>query len=280
MSPHSESRAWWREPLVHFVALAALIFALERAVGAPAATAPDGEREVPREIVVDDGARRELADAYLHQHGAPPDEATLRALVSAWIDEEVLYREGLARGLDRGDPRVRARVASAMGRIVEAQLPVAAPTDDELRAYFAEHAPRWAEDERVDFVHVFVSVDEASGDAAAEARAAELLAQLEAGASPSGLGDTFSGGRRYRGRRIEDLAQAFGPQFVVGMREQPIGSWARRRSRHGLHLVRIESRSAATAADFERSRLDVEREWRLSRTEARMREALDELRAR
>lgn len=255
-----------REPLVHFLVVGAVLAALEHF------TAPT--REEARVVVVDASVRADLVDAFEHEHGTAPTDAEQAALIDQWIDEEVLYREGLARGLDREDARVRQRVASMMSALVEAQHPVAEPTEEEVRAYFDAHVDRFAEDARFDFVHVFVRGE------GAEERAATLLAQLEAGASPAGLGETFSGGRHYRGRRLEDLAASFGDAFIEGFDTQPVNVWALHRSRFGLHLVRIERRSAAANADFERARLDVEHALREEAQRARSRRAIAVLRER
>jgi peptidyl-prolyl cis-trans isomerase C len=257
-----------REPLVHFLVVGCALVALERASGSEASD--------PRVIVVDDGVRRELADAYAHEHGGPPDPDQLASLVDLWIDDEVLYREGLAHGLDRSDARVHQRVASLMRGVVEAEHPAREPSETELRAYFDAHAERWAEDARIDFEQVFVSGE--TEDAAAHAEA--LRADLTRGVSPVGLGDTFSGGRRYRGRRVADLAEQFGEDFANGVDAEPAGVWQVHPSRFGLHVVRVERRSAASAADFERARLDVERDLMEEEEERASEHALEALRRR
>jgi hypothetical protein len=232
-----------REPLMHFLLIGAVLFAID------ALRQDDGD-EAPRRIVVTDLLREELARDWESTRDGPPSAEELDRLAEAWIDEEVLYREGLARGLDRDDPSVRGRVASKMAFVLRSQVVVPEPTDAELRAWFDAHAERFAEDVRVDFTHVFVA---GSGEEA-ERRAEELLALVSSGATPGGLGDRFSGGRRYRGREIADLARAFGDEFVQGMEAQPIGAWQLRRSRHGTHVVRIDARVDARTADFETAR--------------------------
>lgn len=259
-----------REPLVHFLVVGVLLAGIERVAGT---STTDAEARV---LVVDEATRRGLAEDFVHEHGRAPSERELAPLVEGWVDQEILYREGLLRGLDRGDVRVRQRVASLMAARVEAEHPLADPTEEELRAYFEAHADRYAEEARIDFTHVFVE----GSDAAADARAAELLATLRDGGSPIGLGDTFSGGRSYRGRRIAELAETFGSAFVEGIEAQPVGSWELRRSRTGLHLVRIERRSAASEAAFDRARLDVEHDLVEEARRERTRRALEELRAR
>lgn len=257
-----------REPLLHFLLIGALLFGLERALHC-------GSGE-PERIVVDEGVRAEIADAFAHDHGRPPGEEELAEGIDAWIDREILAREGIARGLDRDDPGVRARIASNMAYVIAAQVVIAPPAEDELREFFEAHRERWARGELLDFTHVFVGGD----DAAAEARARELLDRIRAGASPDGLGDTFAGGRRYRRRRIEDLARTFGDDFVRDLDRQPEGAWELRRSRFGWHVVRIDRRSAAQAADFESAREDAEREWIAARRAEEIERAMSELRAR
>lgn len=259
-----------REPLLHFLVVGAALFGLE------AALRVDEPEPDERRIVVDAGVRAELADGWAHTHGGPPSDAELDGLVARWIDDEVLYREGLARGLEQGDPRVRALVASSMAYVLESEAVVPSPSEAELRAYFDEHAAEWSEEALIDFTHVFVEGD---GEAT-RARAEELLAQLRAGASPNGLGDTFSGGRRYRRRRVGQLAESFGEDFARALDGQAEGAWAIVTSRFGLHVARVDARSAARDADFERARQDVIHAWTAAQREAERARALARLRAR
>jgi hypothetical protein len=261
-------RALIREPVLHFVAIGIALFALDRAVG--------GGEPDERVVVVDAGVRAELADAFSHQHGREPDEDEMEELVQGWIDEEILYREGRSRGLGESDPRVRSRIAANMAFLVDAEVAIPAPGEDELRAYFEAHAAEWDEEVRVDFTQVFVAGD----DESARARAEDVLDQLRGGASPNGLGDTFSGGRRYRRRTLADLEATFGADFVAGLAEQPVGSWALRRSSFGHHLVRLDALAPARAADFEHARDEVMEAWTEERRATERARGMEALRER
>jgi peptidyl-prolyl cis-trans isomerase C len=247
-------RAVLREPLLWFVVLGGALFGIDRmrahapVTAAPAvvaAAAPSGP------IVVDTQRATEQAHRRL---GHPPAAAELEAEIQRFVDEEILFREALARGLERDDPQIHERIAARMSYVLAESAVIPEPSDAELRTWFDAHADRYAAPERLDFTHVFVA------DADTK-RAGALAAQLAAGASPDTLGDTFAGGRRYRGRKLADLAEAFGPEFVEGLAAQPIGTWTQRRSRHGLHLVRVDRRDAARSADFESAKLEVRRAW-------------------
>lgn len=261
-------RALLREPLVHFVALGAVLFAVD-------ALREDGAERAPDRIVVSEVVRADLVEQWEQSRGAPPDEAELERLVERWIDEEVLYREGLARGLGRDDPAVRARVVSQMAFVLEEQVAAPPPTEAELREWYEAHLDELSHDARVSFTHVFV---DGSGDAA-RARAEEMLALVRGGAAPAGLGDRFPGGRRYRERELEQLEQAFGEDFVRGLDEQPTGEWHLRSSRYGLHVLRVDERDAGGTPSFEdvkeRVREEVMAEREAALVEARVRALRD-----
>ena len=256
---------WWkaiaREPLLHFVAIGAVLFAIDARHAPPPRTAPtvtpqaEPKSPEPTGTIRIDADRRRLLEAAAEKRvGRPPTPADVDQEIEAWINEDVLYREAIARGLDKDDPIVHERIASRMSYVLEQALTVPEPTEAELRTYFGQHKDTWASPERVDFTHVFI----ANGD---EARATEVEAALAAGAPSETLGDRFSGGHRYRGRKLDDLAESFGPEFVAGLASQAPGAWVRRRSKHGLHLVRLDRVSAAQAPDFAAARLDVRKSW-------------------
>lgn len=275
------SRRWLREPLVHFLAVGALLFAIDalRSGTAPATPAPRAARPAAaedRHIVLDGEVRAGIVERWRTTMGVEPTAAQIERELDRWRDEEILYREGLRLGLDRGDPAVRERVARKMAQAVGAQAVVPEPTEDELRAWFDQHPERWARPAAIDFTHVFV----AGNDAAARARADELHGRLVEGAEPARLGDTFQGGRRYRRRKLEDLAQTFGDRFADGLRAATVGGWQVVESRFGWHVVRLDARIAAEVPTFDAIRADVRKDWQDERRRALQEAAMGELRAR
>lgn len=242
-----------REPIVHFVALGALLFA------ANALFAPKGAAPTPAKPAV---VRTTIV---------VPKELSGDVEKKKWIDEEVLFREGLARGLDEDDPKIKQRVASNMQRVLEGAIVLPKATEGELRAFFEANATRWATSELYDFTNVFVADSDPK-------RAADLLAQLTGGADPNGLGDTFSGGRRYRRRALADLSEAFGTEFVAGFAEQTPGTWAIHRSRHGLHVIRVDRRTPAEPPSFDAARGEIEMAFDEKRKNEQLAAAIAELR--
>jgi hypothetical protein len=248
-----------REPLVHFLVIGALTFGVERAFGAADDTSST--------IVITAETRQTLAEQLERAEGRPPTDEELERAIQRWTDDELLYRAGLQRGLMNDDERVRERVAMKMGRILREGVLVPEPTDDELRVWFSENEARFAEPPRFDFTQVFVSGDPST----AVPRANEILAELRSGVDPAQKGDTFSGGRRFRKRKIEDIEGSFGVQAE--------GTWERLESPHGQHLVRVDKKSPGDAPDFEAVRLDVRKQWEDEKRDAGLRAAVDRLRS-
>jgi hypothetical protein len=260
-----------RDPLLQFLILGALLFAADRVLHppAPAATADD-------RIVVSADVRNELADAWRQSHGQPPTPAELESEIDRWIDQEILYREGMARGLERDDARVRDRIATKMGVVLEAKLALPPPTDEQLEDWFRTHSGEFDRPPTIDFVHVFVK-----GDAPeAKTRSDELLSRLSAGAEPGGLGDRFTGGRHYRGRKRPDLEKSFGVEFTSCVFDAPLATFVQCKSRHGFHLVRVEKLDPGRRAKLTDVKLDVAKSFREDQKARAMRAALDELKKR
>jgi hypothetical protein len=97
-----------RAPALHFLVLGGLLFAVNtRFSGSTSAT--------PRAPIVITAARiAEIRDDYQRTVRAEPTATEIAALVDREAEEEMLYREALALGLDRGDRTVEWRVVEKM----------------------------------------------------------------------------------------------------------------------------------------------------------------------
>ncbi|WP_394841163.1 peptidyl-prolyl cis-trans isomerase [Pendulispora brunnea] len=267
-----------REPVVQFLLIGAALFGVERLRRheEPPRTPECRPEATAGRIVVTDELRQTLSEEHLRVHGRRPTPAEMDTLIAAWVNEEVLFREGLARGLEKDDPRIRQRIVEKMSFVLDQGLEPPVPSEAELSAWFDAHPNKWATSELVDFTQVFIQGD----DAAARTRARGLLAQLEAGADPAGMGDTFSGGRRYRRRSLTDLGESFGPDFSAGLAEQKEGTWSLRQSRFGLHLVRVDRRTPAERPTLVQVREDVLLDYREAKRATAREGAIAEMRRR
>lgn len=257
-----------REPALHFVLGGAALFALHAAV------APEAEPDEPvRRVEVS----RELVEALRRQHelqtGAPADDAALRHLIDQHVEQEVLYREALALGLDRGDPVVRRRLVQKMSFMLEDQ-PIEPPDEATLAAWLETHAARYQEPERITFRHVFLRRE--SRD-----RAPAVLTDLQGGADPAGLGDPFVHGGHITHRTQKQVEGLFGAAFAEAIREAPAGRWAGPiESSYGVHLVQIEAVVPGRVPPLGEVRARVATDWTEHQRGAARARTLAELKAR
>jgi hypothetical protein len=257
-----------REPLLHFVVLGCASFWLYARV------APVDTTRTIRLSAADVAA---LSRDQQRRLGAAPTPAEAAAIVDRFVDDEVLYREALALGLDRGDIIVRRRLLQKMEFLLEGLHPVPEPSDAELEAHLATHAALYRTPARISLTHVFVSRDRHGTEA--EATAARLREQLAAGADPAALGDPFLRGRVLRGQSEQDLSGILGPAFARVALELPLDVWSQPvTSSYGLHLVQVSQREPSELPALTRIRSAVRQAWLDERRRAAMRTALAEVR--
>jgi peptidyl-prolyl cis-trans isomerase C len=240
--PAGPVRRALREPLLHFLIVGVVIFL--------AAQAWRGAHDV-RRIVVTPERAAELATKYRLQFGSPPTPAQLEGIVQAYIQEEALYREGKAMGLDRDDEIVRRRISQKVEFLQADRGLPAAPTDAQLKSWFDAHGADYATPVRTTFSHLYFSTD-AVGEGPARARAAHALEELNAGAPGEVVADPFPDQNAYTALAEAEAVRLFGDsELAHRLAAAPVGRWSGPyRSGYGWHLVRVDARTPATRARF------------------------------
>ena len=230
---------WTREPLVHFLLLGALLFGLFALVDDEASSKSSNQIEITSADV------DRLRERWTRQWNRPPTETELKGLINSHIREEVLYREGLALGLDQNDTIIRRRLAQKMEFLTEDLAGQVKPTDEELKRYFDRNQDQYLLPARFSFTHVYFSVDQRGDSAVQDAR--RLLAQLQTSdaiALPvSDQGDRFMLHYDFVRKTEQEVAKLFGRRFAEQLLEIQEGSWQGPiESGYGLHLVRVHDK--------------------------------------
>jgi len=303
-----------RAPLLHFLIGGGVLF---RLVYGPAPFSASAQAEGAAPIVVSAEEVARLRAQYRRDTGLEPSAADERALIDDVVEEELLWREARARGLDQdrsvrawlaeqmetlaeapgADAEERYRQAVALGldrtdlvvrrilvqkmRLLAARLNEAPPSEEELRAFHLRHRDDYVAPPRSTFWHVFLA--HSRGDLAAEAQA--RLEQLRrTGAAPAEAvraGDSFPVPARLVGQSAAQVAKLFGPEFAAGLPAAAPGAWSGPlTSAYGLHLVWVEAHEPGAPAPFESVRQRVFERWRDQERKRRLSALLDELRAR
>jgi hypothetical protein len=244
-------RRLMREPLLHFLLLGGLMFAIFGRGNPDAATAD-------RHIVVSGADIDRLAAAFSRTWNRPPDQNELQAQILDYIREEVLYREALQLGLDKDDSIIRRRLRQKMEFLFEDTVPP--PQEAELRAYLQSHIDKFRTAPLISFRQVFVSTRR--GDAA-EPDAQRILANLVT-ATPGAAdeADSLLLGETFSRTPLDRIAALFGDDFAGGLAHAVPAHWVGPlRSAYGLHLVLVTVIEPAATPPFEQVRPAVEREW-------------------
>jgi PPIC-type PPIASE domain len=244
-SPRPATRvpAWLREPLLHFVALGALLFGIDHVVnqrvGDPLVI------EVPAEV------DRQARALFHSSHGREPHADELAALRRTWLDNEVLYREGLALQLDKGDSAIRERVIFKALSSLDAGTKLPAHDDKLLAEWFEANRAKYDEPARFDFQEAVLSGE------ATEAAVRAFVAELNSGTP----GDAKAGLRVYKARPQPTLAQSFGPDFAAALEQAPPGQWRAIQTREGWRALRLDGQTPPRRAAYEELRGPVLQDW-------------------
>ena len=263
-----------REPLLHFLLIGALIFAVNGRRNQQRPPANDVAH-----IEVTAGTIAWLREGFSKQWHREPDADELRGLVNDHLREEVLYREALAMGLDRDDSIVRRRMAQKMEFLTQDIAGAVEPDDAVLRKFFRENSPHYAKAARVSFRHVFFSKERRG--AKLDGDAGDALAALAKGASDETMGDPFLREYEFKDANADEIATALGREFAEKVTAMPAGEWhGPVASSYGVHLVRVSGRAEPQPVAFEAVREAVARDFSDERRRTANRDFLEGLKAR
>ena len=248
-----------REPLLHFLLLGTVLFAahgiLSRGAGGEAGR-----------IVVTQDQIDGMARLFARARQRAPSDVELEELVRGHVREEVLYREGLALGLDRDDPIIRRRVAQKLEFISESAEAIE-PDDGELQAYLDSHRELFAVEPSVSFRHIYLDPQRREATLAADAE--RLLTELNSPASgldAARLGDPTTLPPAFERASASEIKNSLGNQFAKGLARVVPGPWSGPiESGYGLHLVQVSQRTEPRAPALADVREAVKRERQLTR---------------
>jgi len=227
-------RAFFKEPLVHFLLLGALLFAIGMVRGEP--DTPSSTR-----IAVTPGVVERILEGFRMTWRRPPTEAEFQGLVEDYLKEEVLYREAIAMGLDQGDQIIRRRLRQKLEFMTADFVATIEPTDEDLQAFLDEDPDRYRMEAVMSFRQAFVRSED---DPEVGARRAErLLEDLRANpeVDPVQVGDSFLYPAFFGDMSELAISNTFGIEFKDALLTLTPGEWSGPvASPYGLHLVRID----------------------------------------
>lgn len=276
-------KSWYRRPLIHFLVLGCLLYAVEQwrlQYAAYQISAPDAafltnagaqvetlqgrpltpvqqaalrQHEIDQRILFSEALRREL-----HLTDPIVKQRLLRNAAFLGMDgsAEQQMNTALSLELHRGDEVIRRRLIQRMEALGSASGALTAPTEAQLRAAYEADIARWSGEPSYSFRHIFISADKRD----MQQRAEDLLQQLRSGggsgAAALSQGDSFLLGSEMSQVSAYHLERSFGESFSQWMQQHSAAQlqsslWQGPvASAYGLHLVKITGFHPATERAF------------------------------
>jgi parvulin-like peptidyl-prolyl isomerase len=264
----------------------------------------------------------ELADAvrtWRESTGRAPTREERAALVGEIVDDEVLYREALARhfdelpvvqgrliklatflellpasassderlraaramGLDRSDLLVRRYMVGAVRERLAAEVAGAAPARAEVEAFYRANPEQFTLPAAMKLRHVYIGGHGDAERARADALARELRDSGVDVEAAIRAGDAFYGGHELPLLDAARLDARFGGDFAAAVAALGPGRWSDPiRSAYGSHLVWKDAVRPARRLTLAEVESQIAIELARVRDEAALREAIAALRAR
>ena len=273
----SRLKAVLREPLLHFLLLGVVLFAAHSYLSRGRSGV-----ESSGQITLTAEDLRQMEMYFESQWRRQPTADEFKGMLDDKVEEEILYREGLAMGLDRDDIIVKRRMAQKMRFLAEDVATAHEPTTGELRTWFVKNSQKFARPGRITFRHAYFSPDsrgQHAHDDAVDALAKVAGEPEDSKAAPLHA-DRFMFQEYYRDRSSEQLAKELGPQFAQAIFALKPGAWRGPiESGYGWHLVFVESFTPIRVPAFEEVESDVKVAWLSDQKEDAWRKAYQKMRA-
>lgn len=262
---------WLREPLLHFVVAGFALFAIYGRLHGPS----ENKESRRIEITADDVRRIEIS--WLARWQRPPTAEEMRGLIEEQVNEEILYREALALGLEKDDTIIKRRLAQKMDFLAEDVAALREPAPGEVEAWFAKNRERFAPPPLATFRHLFFASDKRGASAEADAR--KELATLADKDAESG--DAFMFKSAYAEQTPEQVVRVFGSKFAASLFQEKSGAWCGPiESGYGWHLVWIEALTPSEPPAFETVAEQAKVDWLSEQRTEVKRAAFEALKAR
>jgi len=233
-----------QEPLLIFAAIAVFIFLGDQMI---ALTKTD-----PKAIVITSQLRNDLKQIYANSFKRDPSARDMQILIDRCVDNEVLYREGLALGLDKGDDSIRERVIFKTLSVTQAEVNLPNPDENFLKNWFNEHQDQYNEPTQLNFEEAVVF---------GKPNPMEIKNFVLA-LNGKGKSSIDSNLEIFKDRPRFTIADGYGEEFTKSLEQLPRNEWSALESTAGTRIVRLVSVKQGQKANFEQLKAKIYTDWK------------------
>ena len=157
--------------------------------------------------------------------------------LKTWVEEEMLYREGMRLGLDKNDLIVKRRVVAKMRFLLEDMTPLPEPTEAQLQQWLTDHPSLYQTDQQAQFEHLFFSRGKRGDNALEDARATRV--RLLRGDTVERM-DPFPLDARTAPLTADRMQRELGTALAKTVLSLPQNEWSEPlNASTGVHLFRV-----------------------------------------
>jgi len=248
-----------KEPLVQFLLIALVFLGGRRVINA------DDYANEQYNILIDDQVLLQFMQLQAKTFKPTEAMAALKGmsvedrqrLTDDYARNEVLFREAMALNLNKNDQIIRRRLIQKMDYLAQGFYDEAQPlTEDDLRAYYAEHKQEYKKPASATFTHVFISSDSRAVEEAkgiADALLQTLNTELVPFENAPRYGERFLYNRNYVNRDDDEIGSHFGDGFREQLFDYQVSEqWqGPLQSNYGWHLVLLVKNTDSYIPEFE-----------------------------
>lgn len=249
------------EPLVHFLIIGAVLFALFSVVQ------KSGDNSQDKTIVISANDINSMRANFVRTWQRNPTASELDGIIEDKIRDEIAYREAMAMGLDEDDAYLKKRLRMKMELLFEDADSLIPPTDTELEQFLKTNRNQFKEDALMSFDQIYFNTEKHQSSLSSDI--ASLLSQLNKNSADLDLeayGDPTLLPKTYPLTPLSAIEGQFGPEFTAHLDKTAIGKWQGPiPSGYGYHLVLIHAYKAARDPELAEIRPLVEREYMAKR---------------
>ena len=193
--------------------------------------------ESSKDIVITDQEIKSLISAWKQQVGRNPSEDEIIRIINDYLEEEILYREAIALGLDKDDRIIKRRMAQKITFLKQESF-VEIPDSKEVMAYFEANKQNYYINSSYTFTHHYFS-----NENDAQNRSNFAIKNLKNNQKPIDA-DPFLLGKNFVNKNDDEIDQDFGLNFSKNFYNVNLNEWIGPfQSSYGYHIVKIISKN-------------------------------------
>jgi len=244
------------EPLLHFLLIGAALFVLYGLQNDPLV-------ETDNRIVINTSDVDRLITLWEKKRQRPPTQTELDGMINAQVREEVLYREAIAMGLDKGDSIVRRRLAQKVNFIFSDLASLIEPSETELADYLAKNVDKFEIPSRISFLQIYLNEDKRGKKIIHDAEdLLDALTQQNSSIDILVAGDPFMFGQQHDNLTVQAVSRLFGKDFADASFKLSQRDWQGPiPSGYGLHLIKVIDKTPSRLPELNAIHDKVLNEW-------------------